>query len=205
MKSDEKGFISIGGFSAQTVAIIAIIGSILIAGYMGYIRIPGITPKEGGTSIDMGYILEDGTHVELEPGKQVSAFMDLQAMRAYKSSSKNTEITGVWCDMKVKPTGEGISGPVSVDWSWDLSGVFVNQDSGTSSVPLGSWTKIASDDAPVNLTGTATTGSYDYTWNFSATANAGGKSTNGSANGTISFYWQNERLEISCSADTGYQ
>ena len=178
---DDKGTI-VGGFNLQTIAVIGLI-AFFVAAYLGYIDIPGITPERGNVTINLGYVLENGTEVELLTNETaMMLYIDPVTLRWYKDSSKSVQISALWGKLSVRPTTDLNTTTVNVVWSREVwcgyageSPVKFNTGGGTKAVPPNASTVIEDSKYTHSLPISGLTGGYStpiLTYYYNVTASA---------------------------------
>ena len=182
----------------------------------------------GDVSISLGYVLSDGTEVELTGHTSMILYMDPQTFRWYSDSSKTQQITGIWGEVWVEPVTDLNDDTIDISWSGTITIPTINPTtgditgyenyswpgSGDAVVPPNVDSEIEASKYTLNLTsdimGTIPAHTYPYTWTYSITASAtdptiGTRTASTTAEGTLSAYWTPDgTLTVVASVTTGY-
>lgn len=188
--------------------VMALIGLVAVAGIWWWQE----EAKKGGARVDLGYIMEDGTYVPIEPGRAgtVLYFDPAEPFAWYSSSTQTaaTRIDGVYGTLSVKVVPVGFEADtVTISWTgWSDAGELSNNGTKTD-VPTNQWVTIEES----TLVGTSfwyTGGqaSVDMEFNVTATAPSGQTAT-AHAYGSLTIWWgaelPNPSLTLEASVDIG--
>jgi len=214
MDSDEKGFLPIGGLSAQTVAIIAIVVGFVAAWQLGYIDFGPRkeTPPENSSYIELRLIDPDGNTLEVINSGEEKTY-DMQTFGIAKTDSGKV-IDTVDAYVHVTPNGTGgVSDPVS----FNASANYKILDSNKNAVRDQTWSTSVSDanfgqtvtkkywesnfDGLLNAIGYSDGSGYFVTQvDITGTA-ASGETAQALPKSSFSFSWTADSLTISADID----
>jgi len=219
MRNDEKGFVPLGGFSVQTIAIVAIVAGVFAAGYTGVISTPW-TPDDSGTGISWRIYGPDGETLSILGSNDSETFQVAPSLGVVKDPDTGKEIAGVEAVLSVEPQGQNVDGPISVDYTYSIS--VLDSDTGdefqatsesegsfSDTVPLGSkeskqlW-KFGSAELVLISANFETGHDGKITADATVTGTAqSGETSSEDVSGSLEFSYEAETLTINSDVDTG--
>lgn len=179
--------------------------------------IPNPFADKGDVHVDIGYILDDGTEIPIEPNATGSIFMDPITLRLYTDSSKSRSIKGVYGKLSVRPVTDMEVSTINVVWDGTAKSVLstyvatekiIAQKSGSADVSPNTTTQPSAATMLIYDTefqSLSTSYSIAVWFDYNVTASAGGKTATNHATGNISCYWDSSTgtLTLEASVSTG--
>lgn len=194
----------------KNVLIIGLIAAVVII-----VAFPDILPfgNRGGTGISLGYVLEDGTEVEIPTdGSTVTMYRDPLTFSWYSDALKTQKITGVWGQLNVTATTDESVGTVSVlatrkveyevvsstgTRTWTTATAGVNN---ITLVTPNTFTELTNTKYTLSLPSSIAAGSPEgarsVRYTYDVTATAGTKTATTQIVGTFGVHWYQGTLSI---------
>lgn len=192
------------------LAVIVVAIGIIISGVAVFFF--DVLEEDSGLDMKMGYLSEDGEKIPISSSSGTLA-IGSSPLTVYQSSAKNTQINGVYAEMRVKVTGQNLPDEVTCDYSMSARGDIANtyrssldSGSGSKSIPTGQWVTLTTSRID-GIDSWATIGGSDIDWDLDVTVKTGQKSKDASASGTMSFYHtddDSQTLSVSTDVNGSY-
>jgi len=199
------------------VYVIAIVAVIIGAvGGMWYFNVGPF--EKGNAEVDVGYILEGGEEVPVEPDGTSSVYGSMNTLEFWQSSSKNTKISGIYGKLNVTPATKNVDPTKSISLTASYKVTAYNPNTSTveefasgsasASTVAGTTSSLGKVKISTSSLIKVEKQTVSYSFQYSVTASISGTNLSASdtATGSIDVYYNKpeKTLEISTSIETGH-